>query len=45
MRQRRDLLGLAALERHGPDLLVAQEEHAVALRRDLRRRVAHVAAR
>jgi membrane protein implicated in regulation of membrane protease activity len=45
MGQRGDLLGLAALERHGPDLLVAQEERAVALRREPWRRVAHVAHR
>ena len=43
VRQRRQLLGLATLERHCPDLFVAQEEHAVALRRHLRRGVAHVA--
>ena len=43
MGHRRDLLRLAALQRHGPDLVVAQEERTVALRRELRRRVAHVA--
>ena len=33
VRQRGQLLGLATRERHRPDLLVAQEEHAVALGR------------
>ena len=38
VRQRGQLLGLAAGERHRPDLLVAQEEHAIALRRQPRTR-------
>jgi hypothetical protein len=43
VRERGELLGLAACERNRPDLLVAQEEHSIALRCELWRGVAHVA--
>ena len=34
VRQRRQLLGVAARERHRPDLPVAQEAHAIVVRRN-----------
>jgi hypothetical protein len=43
VRQHGELLGLATRERHSPDLLVAQEQHALAVGGHLRRGVAHIA--